>query len=136
MPPVTILTSDEFLTLILARLRLAYPDHAWSVRTWDALFETLYEDLAAQADQWGMAPNFTFYRDPFHRDSLTFRDALMRARLHHRVTAPSVAGRCQVTLTEAQAQAILARSVVPEVFLDHLMRTHVGVAFDQERLAA
>lgn len=75
-----IVTSDEFVTLILATLKLR--DHGAMLRDseLDQSFQEAYEDLSRREADMGISSNFTFFIDPLHGNSAKLRRAIVWAR--------------------------------------------------------
>jgi hypothetical protein len=74
-----IVTAEEFVSLILATLKLSVPDQKLQDSELDWRFERAYEVLSENEDKLGVTPNFTFYRHPLHGNSVSLRDALVSA---------------------------------------------------------
>jgi hypothetical protein len=74
-----IVTAEEFVSLILATLKLSVPDQKLQDSELDWRFELAYEVLSENEDKLGVTPNFTFYRHPLHGNSMSLRDALVSA---------------------------------------------------------
>lgn len=75
-----IVTSDEFVTLILATLKLRDPHAELLDRELDQSFQEAYEDLAHREAAMGVSSNFTFFTDPLHGNSAKLRRAIVWAR--------------------------------------------------------
>jgi hypothetical protein len=75
-----IVTSDEFVTLILATLTLRGKDVQLRDTELDQSFQDAYEDLALSETDLGVSANFTFFTDPLHGNSTKLRRAIVWAR--------------------------------------------------------
>ncbi|MDO8773410.1 MAG: hypothetical protein Q7K57_32820 [Burkholderiaceae bacterium] len=75
-----IVTSDEFVTLILATLTLRGKDVQLRDTELDQSFQDAYEDLARRETDLGVSSNFTFFTDPLHGNSIKLRRAIVWAR--------------------------------------------------------
>ncbi len=77
-----ILTADQFLISILATLKLCTRDDyvLEDDVSLDQRFERAYETLLQHEKDLGVTPNFTFFRDPLHGNSVKLRNALLAAK--------------------------------------------------------
>lgn len=75
-----IVTSDEFVTLILATLALRSKKVQLRDTELDQSFQDAYEDLARRETDLGVSSNFTFFTDPLHGNSTKLRRAIVWAR--------------------------------------------------------
>jgi hypothetical protein len=75
-----IVTSDEFVTLILATLALRDKNVQLRDTELDLSFLDAYEDLAQSETTLGVSSNFTFFTDPLHGNSTKLRKAIVWAR--------------------------------------------------------
>jgi hypothetical protein len=77
-----ILTADQFLNSILATLKLCTRDDyvLEDNVSLDQRFERAYETLLQHEKDLGVTPNFTFFRDPLHGNSVKLRNALLAAK--------------------------------------------------------
>lgn len=75
-----IVTSDEFVTLILATLALRDKEVQLRDTELDQSFQDAYEDLARRETDLGVSSNFTFFTDPLHGNSTKLRRAIVWAR--------------------------------------------------------
>lgn len=75
-----IVTSDEFVALILATLKLRYPDIYLLDADLDRGLQDAYEDLSLEEDSLKVSSNFTFFPDPLHGNSTKLRRAILWAR--------------------------------------------------------
>ncbi len=75
-----IVTSDEFVTLILATLALRNTKVQLRDTELDLSFQDAYEDLERRETTLGVSSNFTFFTDPLHGNSTKLRRAIAWAR--------------------------------------------------------
>lgn len=75
-----IVTSDEFVTLILATLAQRGENVQLRDTELDLSFQDAYEDLARRETDLGVSSNFTFFTDPLHGNSTKLRRAIVWAR--------------------------------------------------------
>lgn len=75
-----IVTSDEFVTLILATLKLRYGSIDLLDADLDRGLQDAYEDLSLEEDSLRVSSNFTFFPDPLHGNSTKLRRAILWAR--------------------------------------------------------
>jgi hypothetical protein len=116
-----IVTAEEFLSLILATLKLSAPEKDLQDSELDWRFERAYEILSENEDKLGVTPNFTFYRHPLHGNSVSLRDALVS--LCEKGLLRSQPGRNAIyhlTLSAQRAHALLERSSLSKEFLERV----------------
>lgn len=116
-----ILTAEEFLTLVLAKIRLMAPKAELDTVDIDRQFEEAYELLSKAEGFLDVTPNFTFNRDPLYGNTAKFRDALLSLRERRMVQADPVKPVYRIQLSEELARAYMARGVLAEDFLDTLV---------------
>ncbi len=75
-----IVTSDEFVTLILATLAMRGKKVQLRDTELDQSFQDAYEDLARRETDLWVSSNFTFFTDPLHGNSTKRRRAIVWAR--------------------------------------------------------
>lgn len=117
----TILTAEEFLTLVLAKLRLSYTSTLLQDRDLDWRFERAYEVLCEKERELGVTTNFTFYRDPLHGNSIKFRNAMLTLRERQILGPSNRPGVYELKMTEDRAKTYLKQSVLAESFLEDLV---------------
>jgi hypothetical protein len=120
----TILTADEFLTSILATLKLCADDYVLEEGSLDQRFERAYETLRNEGGL-KVIPNFTFFRDPLHGNSTKLRDALLAAK-DNGLLVPSSERLAAYTLKmdKSKAETYLGRSSLPRQFLRAVVKEH------------
>jgi hypothetical protein len=119
MRMANIVTAEEFLSLILATLKLRVPDQDLRDSELDRLFEQAYEALSENEARLGVRPNFTFYRHSLHGNSVSLRDALVSAfEKGFLESKPGRNATYQVSLSPQRARALLERSSLHQDFLD------------------
>ena len=76
-----ILTSDQFVAGVISVLALQNRTHFVLTDTeLDGRFESAFEDLVLREAEFGVTPNFTFYRNELHGDFVSLRDTLLAAK--------------------------------------------------------
>ena len=124
-----ILTADQFLTSILAMLQLSRKDYVLEDVSLDQRFERAYETLLQHEKELGVTPNFTFFRDPLHGNSVKLRNALLAARENGLLLAN--ADRLftyRLKMDERRANMYLSQSPLPEEFLRNVVNKHFPAA--------
>lgn len=117
-----ILTAEEFLTLVLAKIKLkAEGDVVLEISVIDRRFEDAYDMLSNQEKELGVTSNFTFRRDPLYGNTAKFRDALLSLRERRLIQPDPFKRAYRISLSAELAQAYLDRSVLTEGFLDELV---------------
>jgi hypothetical protein len=116
-----ILTAEEFLTLVLAKIRLMAPEAELDTVDIDRQFEEAYELLSKAEGFLDVTPNFTFNRDPLYGNTAKLRDALLSLRERRMVQADPAKPVYRIKLSEELARAYMARGVLAEDFLDTLV---------------
>lgn len=76
-----ILTADQFVAGIVSTLALRKMTHFEVQNTeLDQKFKNAFEALMAESANYDVVPNFSFYTDPLHGDSVTLRETLNAAK--------------------------------------------------------
>lgn len=123
-----ILTAEEFVTLVLAKLSLSLtrPDIILMDADLDRRFEEAYETLLENEKTFGVRSNFTFYRDPLHGNTAKLRDALLSLR-ERRLVGPTDEPRAvKVEIPAERAKALLRDAPIPDKFLGRLVQGSFG----------
>ncbi|MGJ7497821.1 hypothetical protein ACSFA8_22450 [Variovorax sp. RT4R15] len=117
-----ILTAEEFVTLILAQIKLkADRDFVLDASLIDQRFEDAHDWLRNREEALGIVSNFTFRRDPLYGVTATFRDALLSLR-ERRLIQPDASRRAyRLSLSQALAEDYLAHGVLPPAVLEELV---------------
>jgi len=116
-----ILTAEEFLTLVLAKLKLKAAKVLLRVDLIDQKFEDAYDRLSSREAEFDITSNFTFRRDPMYGNTAKFRDAWLAVRERGLVQPDPSKHAYGITLSEDLAQAYINRGVLAEGFLDELV---------------
>ena len=121
-----LVTSDQFVAGIVAMLALKERTHFWVTDTeLDSRFQKAFEDLVDAESMYGLHPNFSFYVDPYHGDSVCLRDTLTAAKEKELVSFNNPTFRTfDVKLTPEHAKRYLQRSPVPEELLERMVDAH------------
>ncbi|PZQ78228.1 MAG: hypothetical protein DI563_00775 [Variovorax paradoxus] len=125
-----ILTAEEFLTLVLAKLKLmANRDFVLETAVIDRRFEAAYEWLSNREAEFNIVSNFTFRRDPLYGVTATFRDALLSLR-ERRLIQPDPSKRAyRLSLSMQLAENYMKHSVLaPEALCELVHDTFPEVA--------
>lgn len=121
-----ILTAEEFLTLVLAKLSLAVPGIVLMDVDLDRRFEEAYETLLDHEKSFGVTSNFTFYRDPLHGNTAKLRDALLSLRERRLVKPADEPHAVKVQIPAERAKALLQDTPIPDEFLSVLVNASFG----------
>lgn len=122
----TILTAEQFLTLVLAKLSLTAPGVTLMDVELDRRFEEAYETLLESEKALGVTSNFTFYRDPLHGNTAKLRDALLSLR-ERRIFTPADQPRgVKLEMPADRAQALLRGTPIPTEFLGRIVDGSFG----------
>lgn len=118
-----ILTAEEFLTLVLAKIKLKAPNHEVVLDTAviDRRFEEAYDMLISREAALGVTSNFTFRRDPLYGNTAKFRDALLSLRERRLIQLDPLKRAYRISLSAELAQAYMDRSVLADNFLGDLV---------------
>ena len=121
-----LVTSDQFVAGIVAVLALKQRTHFWLTDTeLDGRFELAFKDLVASEAAYGIRPNFSFYVDPYHGDSVCLRETLTAAKEKELVSFNNPTFRTfDVKLTPERAQRYLERNPLPRELLDRMVEAH------------
>lgn len=123
----TILTADQFLVSILATLKLCTGDDyvLEDDVSLDQRFERAYETLLQHEKNLGVTPNFTFFRDPLHGNSVKLRNALLAAK-ENGLLLPNAERLFTYLLKmdNRRAEMYLRRSPLPAKFLKDVVEEH------------
>lgn len=125
-----LVTSDQFVAGIVAMLALKNRTHFWLTDTeLDRKFERAYSDLLEAESNYDLRPNFSFYVDPYHGDSVCLRDTLTAAKEKELVSFNNPTFRTfDVKLTSQRAERYLERNPVPRELLEQMVETHFPAA--------
>lgn len=120
-----IVTSDEFVTLILATLKLRYGLVDMLDTDLDRGLQDAYEDLSLQEEDLKISSNFTFFPDPMHGNSTKLRRAILWARDRGFLEAQQDKRdtRYTVRMSDQLANHFLKGAVINRAFLEDLV-TH------------
>jgi len=118
-----LVTSDQFVAGIVAVLALKKRTRFWLTDTeLDGRFEKAYGDLVSAEQSHDLRPNFSFYVDPYHGDSVCLRDTLTAAKEKELVSFNNPTFRTfDVKLSPERAQQYLKRSPVPTELLEKMV---------------
>ncbi len=118
-----IVTSDEFVTLILATLKLRYGNVDMLDSDLDRGLQDAYEDLSLQEDSLRVSSNFTFFPDPLHGNSTKLRRAILWARdrgfLESKQSKRDM--KYQVSMSDQLANHFLKVAAIDQPFLDRVV---------------
>jgi hypothetical protein len=122
----SILTSDQFVAGVISVLALQNRKHFELTDTeLDARFEDAFEELLSREDEFGFTPNFTFYRDKLHGDSVCLRDTLLAAKEKELIALNNPTFRTfEIKLDEHRAENYLAKNPLPRAFLEQIVAKH------------
>lgn len=117
-----ILTAEEFVTLILAKIKLKEnPDFVLESGVIDQRFEAAYNWLSSRVEGLDVAPNFTFRCDPLYGVTSTFRDALLSLRERRMIQPDSPRRAYRISLSTQLAGELIQYGVLASDDLDELV---------------
>ena len=122
-----ILTADQFLNSILATLKLCTRDDyvLEDNVSLDQRFERAYETLLQHEKDLGVTPNFTFFRDPLHGNSVKLRNALLAAKENGLLFQnPERLFTYRLKIDNRRAEMYLSHSPLPREFLKDVVEEH------------
>jgi len=121
-----LVTSDQFVAGIVAVLALKERRRFLLTDTeLDRRFQSAFESLVEAEERFDLRPNFSFYVDPYHGDSVTLRDTLTAAKEKELIAYNNPTLRTfDVKLDETRAQRYLDRSPLPREFLESVVDAH------------
>ncbi|WP_382161557.1 hypothetical protein [Hydrogenophaga sp. ANAO-22] len=132
-----IVTSDEFVTLILATLTLRNTSTHLRDAELDQSFQDAYEDLALQETALEVSSNFTFFTDPLHGNSTKLRRAIVWARDRGFLEPKQGRGGIKylVKMSPDLANRFLASSSIAPAFLDRVVAERFPVRSSDQAVA-
>lgn len=121
-----LVTSDQFVAGIVAMLALKGRTSFWLTDAeLDNRFERAFKDLVTLEKTHDLRPNFSFYVDPYHGDSVCLRDTLNAAKEKEIVSFNNPTLRTfDVKLTQDRAARYLERSPLPRDVLERMVDTY------------
>lgn len=125
-----ILTADQFVASIISVLALnGQKTFVLRDTELDQKFEKAYEDLIEACEGFDVTPNFTFYIDPMHGDSVALRETLMAAKEKDLIALNNPTFHTfSVKLSDDRAERYLKNSPIPREFLDAIVQNHFAQA--------
>jgi len=132
-----IVTSDEFVTLILATIKVRCGGVDLLDAELDRGLQDAYEDLSAQESSLHVISNFTFFPDPLHGNSTKLRRAIVWARDRGFLEAKQDKRdtKYQVSMSEHLAKHFLERSAIAQGFLDGVVGERFPVRRSSQAVA-
>jgi hypothetical protein len=114
-----ILTADQFVAGIVSVLALKNRKNFRLRDTeLDEKFENAFEMLVEQEKTLGVAPNFTFFLDPIHGDSVSLRETLLAAKEKELISLNNPTFHTfEIKLDEERARRYLTKVPLSEEFL-------------------
>lgn len=121
-----LVTSDQFVAGIVATLALRDRKRfSLSDTDLDSKFQDAFLDLVAAENQYGVRPNFSFYVDPHHGDSVCLRETLTAAKEKELVAFNNPTLRTfDVKLSEGRAKRYLEKNPLPSEFFEKVVDIH------------
>jgi hypothetical protein len=118
-----IVTSDDFVAGVFAVLALRGRKHfQMSDTELDSRFERAFEELIANEEELNVTPNFTFFVDELHGDSVSLRDAVLSARDRDIVELKNPTfKRINILLDDGRARRYIDRNPLPSAFLEKIV---------------
>ncbi len=126
MPPATdvnLVTSEEFVTDLLCRLKLNSVDKLWLVDTnEDKRFALAFKKLVENQERLHIAVDFSLATNPYHGDSSTLRETLYSLRERGIVAINNPTFRTvEITVEKDDAQYLLKHSSIPPDFMAEIV---------------
>lgn len=121
-----LVTSDQFVAGIVAVLAIReHTRFQLSDTELDQKFQAAFEDLVANESEFNLRPNFSFYVDPYHGDSVCLRDTLTAAKEKELIAFNNPTLRTfDIKLSQARANKYLERNPIPRAFLEKVVDKH------------
>ncbi|MDP2440214.1 MAG: hypothetical protein U1D36_07835 [Hydrogenophaga sp.] len=118
-----ILTAEEFVMLVLAKIKLKANRDNFVLDSGviDQQFEAAYNWLSSRVDKLDVAPNFTFGRDPLYGVTSTFRDALLSLRERRMIQPVPTSRAYRISLSKELADDLMKDGVLASADLDDLV---------------
>ncbi len=124
-----IVTADQFVAGIISVLALK--DHKSFVlrdTQLDQMFQNAYKELAAKQEELNVTPNFTFFIDPFHGDSVSLRQTLLAAKEKKLIALNNPTFHTfEIKLDDDRAHKYLGKGPLSEAFLTGIVERHFSV---------
>jgi len=120
---MNILTADQFVAGLMSALALKNRKHfVLNDSELDEKFEHAFEDLVANEEALGVIPNFTFYTDPLHGDSVALRETLLAAREKELISINNPTFHTfDIKLDDSRAQQYLEKVPFLKTFLNDIV---------------
>lgn len=121
-----ILTADQFVAGIISVLALKNRKR-FKLRDTelDQMFEHAFEMLVEQEDQLAIKPNFTFFLDPIHGDSVSLRETLLAAKEKELIALNNpTLHTFDIKLDDERARRYLKKLPIPESFLTDVVNRY------------
>jgi hypothetical protein len=124
-----LVTSDQFVAGIVAVLALRnLRQFRLSDTELDGKFQEAFRELVAAEARYDVRPNFSFYVDPQHGDSVCLRETLTAAKEKELVAFNNPTLRTfDVKLSDERAHRYLDRGPLPREFLEQIVDTYFTV---------
>ena len=121
-----ILTSDQFVAGVVSVLALQNRKSFVLTDTeLDHRFAEAYQDLVEHEQEFDVAPNFTFFVDEVHGDSICLRETLLAAKEKELIALNNPTFRTfEITLNDERAKRYLAKNPVPTHFFEEIVTRH------------
>lgn len=115
-----ILTADQFVAGVISVLALRNRKHfELQDSELDEKFSLAFEELVSNEERLGVMPNFTFYVDPFHGDSVSLRETLLAAREKELIALNNPTFHTfDIKVDDVRARKYLAELPLPTEFLN------------------
>jgi hypothetical protein len=122
----TILTADQFVAGIISVLALK-DQKRFVLRDTelDRKFERAFEALAEKEDELGVVPNFTFFIDPLHGDSVSLRQTLLAAKEKELIALNNPTFQTfEIKVNDDRARRYLKKVPLSEKFLTDIVERY------------
>jgi len=124
-----ILTADQFVAGVISVLALknrkTFMLHDTQL---DDMFHSAFRDLAAKEDVLDVTPNFTFFIDPLHGDSVSLRQTLLAAKEKGLIALNNPTFHTfEIKVNDERARKYLTKIPLSEEFLTSIVDRHFAV---------
>lgn len=124
-----ILTADQFVAGIFSVLALKHrKSFVLRDTQLDEMFEHAFKDLASKEEELDVTPNFTFFIDPLHGDSVSLRQTLLAAKEKELIALNNPTFHTfEIKVDDERARRYLSKVPLSEEFLTGIVDRHFAV---------
>lgn len=124
-----ILTADQFVAGIISVLALKHrKSFVLRDTQLDEMFQHAFEDLASNEEALDVTPNFTFFIDPLHGDSVSLRQTLLAAKEKELIALNNPTFHTfEIKVDDERARRYLSKVPLSKEFLTEIVDRHFAV---------